>query len=211
MGDEAVDGSKLGTKLIFFVAIIGLALVAFIVGKSLVNTGVDGLEQSVQAVNDSRYSDYNGKVVRGRSVKSAIQNFSNEEVAIVVATLTYNDTGASSKYTGTGCNVGISNATMKNSSGANVANPAGICYNAQIADKSKSQSASITMENGKAIFNEDFAKDNSGNILYNLDTGALSKKGDIEYIADNASFNANLIQNSAGEICGILFVQKKLN
>ena len=34
MGDEAVEGSKMGTKLIMFVAIVALALVAFLVGKN---------------------------------------------------------------------------------------------------------------------------------------------------------------------------------
>lgn len=87
MGDEAIEGSKMGTKLIFFVAIVVLALAAFIVGKNLVNTGVNNLETAVQSVNDSRFSDYNGKVVRGRQVKSCIDSFSNENVAIVVVTL----------------------------------------------------------------------------------------------------------------------------
>lgn len=99
MGDEAVDGSKMGTKLIMFVAIIGLALVAFLVGKALVNTGVDNLESSARNINDSRFSDYNNKVVKGRSVKSALDTFANEEVIILVHTLTEGD--VSSNDTGT--------------------------------------------------------------------------------------------------------------
>ena len=87
MGDEAVDGSKMGTKLIMFVAIIGLALVAFLVGKSLINTGVDNMESSSKSINDSRFSDYNKKIVKGRAVKSAIDTFQNEEVIIIVHTL----------------------------------------------------------------------------------------------------------------------------
>lgn len=72
---------------------------------------------------------------------------------------------------------------------------------------------SISAKDGKAIYDGDFATDTSGagSILYNLDTASLNKKGSFEYIADNASFNAKLIQNSAGEICGILFIQKKLS
>lgn len=215
MGDEAVDGSKMGTKLIFFVAIIGLALIAFIVGKSLVNTGVDGLEQSVQSVNDSRFSDYNGKVVRGRSVKSAIQNFSNEEVAVVVATLACADKGTQAGVQAIvkdrSCTVTVSGAKMQNSAGT-ANNPViGIGYNALLA--APNGSATISLKDGKAIYDGDFATDTTGtgSILYNLDTANLSKKGTDEYIADNASFNAKLIQNSAGEICGILFVQKKLS
>lgn len=212
MGDEAVDGSKMGTKLIFFVAILGLALVAFIVGKSLVNTGVDGMEQSVQSINDARFSDYNGKVVRGRAVKSAIENFSNEEVAIVVCTLACADANGSltsttiAGYDDKAVEVQIKNATMTNSSGNTVANVTGICYNAQLE-----AGEPVTMVNGEAIFEKDFAHDEAGNITYYMNTGNLTKKGSGEYVADNSSFTANLIKNSAGEICGVLFAQKKLN
>ena len=214
MGDEAVDGSKMGTKLIFFVAIIGLALVAFIVGKSLVNTGVDGLEQSVQSINDSRYSDYNGKVVRGRAVKSAIENFANEEVAVVVATLNCADnmTGVAASVPNT-CTVNVNGVNMNKSDGTVTTGNkiVGIGYNALLAQPKAA--ATITAKDGKAIYDGDFATDTSGagSILYNLDTASLNKKGSFEYIADNASFNAKLIQNSAGEICGILFIQKKLS
>ncbi len=212
MGDEAVDGSKMGAKFIFFVAILGLALVAFIVGKSLVNTGVDGMEQSVQSINDARYSDYNGKVVRGRAVKSAIENFSNEEVAIVICSLACADANGIlsgttlSGYDDKAVEVSVKNASMTNSAGAVVSSVTGICYNAQLESGEP-----ITMKNGEALYEKDFAHDASGNISYYLNTANLGKKGAGEYVADNSSFNANLIKNSAGEICGILFVQKKLN
>lgn len=102
MGDEAVDGSKMGTKLIMFVAIIGLALAAFLVGKSLINTGVDNLETSSKSINDSRFADYNKKIVKGRAVKSAIDTFQNEEVIILIHTLsegsqTIKDDGAATE------------------------------------------------------------------------------------------------------------------
>jgi heme/copper-type cytochrome/quinol oxidase subunit 4 len=39
LGNEAIEGSKMGSQLIMFVAIVGLALIAFLVGKNLMNTG----------------------------------------------------------------------------------------------------------------------------------------------------------------------------
>lgn len=219
MGDEAVEGSKMGSKLIFFVAILALALVAFIVGKGLVNTGVDGLETSVQAINDSRFSDYNGKIVRGRAVKSALENFSNEEVAIVICTLSCADANGTltastlAGYDDKAVEVKIKNGKMKNSSGINVSEPVGICYNAQLDNgvEGNSQLATVEMSNGEALFEKDFKHDAAGNIEYNMSTGNITKKGTGEYISDNASFNVNLIKNSTGDICGILFIQRKLN
>jgi len=96
MGDEAVEGSSLGTKLIFFVAIIGFALVAFLVGKSLISSGIDGLEKTSRKVSDSQFSDYNKRVVKGRSVKSALDTFSGQEYIILVHTLAMGDADSSS-------------------------------------------------------------------------------------------------------------------
>ena len=104
MGDEAVDGSKIGTKLIMFCAIIALVLVAFLVGKSLINSGVNNLETTSKTINDSRFSDYNKKVVKGRAVKSAIENFNGEEVIILVHTLAE---GSTNKPGPTSTNDGI--------------------------------------------------------------------------------------------------------
>jgi hypothetical protein len=233
MGDEAIEGSKLGTKLIMFVAIIGLALVAFLVGKNLVNTGVDSMETSVASVNDSRFSDYDKKVVRGRAVKSAIDNFANSEVAIVVCTLKMADANGSALTSENLVNYDekstvqakISGASMNNSAGGTLESPIGINYNALLADVGNNYSftdesnadnniygnpVSLTMSNGYVTFDGDFAQDSSGNVAFDLNTTNITKKGSGEYISDSASFNANLIKNSAGEIIGILFMQKKL-
>lgn len=242
MGDEAVDGSKMGTKLIMFVAIIGLALVAFLVGKALVNTGVDGLETASRNINDSRFSDYNNKVVKGRSVKSALDTFANEEVIILVHTLSEGDfTGTSSsvktfeskinegrssddatvgKIQGNELSdtesieraVKVDPATGKtlkldSNSGIGKADPIFMDYNA-IAERDKIH----IDKNGGYIYDADFVTDKAtSSVVYNLQTRYTTKKGSPEYIADGSSFDANLIKNTAGEIVGVVFSQKKVN
>lgn len=243
MGDEAVDGSKMGTKLIMFVAIIGLALVAFLVGKALVNTGVDGLETASRNINDSRFSDYNNKVVKGRSVKSALETFANEEVIILVHTLSEGDkdkdvTGKEStrafeeklskarsendkikpsdKKLSQGINleraIEVSvpagkDLKLDSNGGIGTADPIFMDYNA-VAEDNK---VSID-KNGGYIYDADFVTDKStGSVVYNLQTRYTTKKGSPEYIADGSSFDASLLKNTAGEIVGIVFSQKKVN
>lgn len=257
MGDEAVDGSKMGTKLIMFVAIIGLALVAFLVGKALVNTGVDGLETASRNINDSRFSDYNNKVVKGRSVKSALETFANEEVIILVHTLNEGDHTISEfkggNHPGTesisqpnsfaekiadfrldddkeaGCinedaaktmtagdmkslyAVRVENGNKKLNLDSNVgigtSFPLFVNYNALAIDGKVSVD-----KNGGYIYDADFVTDsNTGSVLYNLQTRYTTKKGSPEYIADGSSFDASLLKNTAGEIVGIVFSQKKVN
>lgn len=230
MGDEAVDGSKMGTKLIMFVAIIGLALAAFLVGKSLINTGVDNMESSSKSINDSRFSDYNKKIVKGRAVKSAIDTFQNEEVIILVHTLSEGTTNisASGNYAGYKNSNNTPNQALKtwlgrdvddntlatNIDGAVFDSNAGIGkggswavnYNALLDGEHQ-----VTAKDGGYVYDADFMTDpKTGAVQYNLNTKYLSKKGAPEYIADGSSFDAALIKNSSGEIVGIVFSQKKL-
>ena len=230
MGDEAVDGSKMGTKLIMFVAIIGLALVAFLVGKSLINTGVDNMESSSKSINDSRFSDYNKKIVKGRAVKSAIDTFQNEEVIIHVHTLSEGSTdiaasGDYAGYTGTkkpadtalqswlGRDVddntlatNIEGAVFDSNAGIGKGKSWAVNYNALLDGKNR-----VTAKDGGYVYDADFMTDpTTGAVQYNLNTKYLTKKGTPEYIADGSSFDAALIKNSSGEIVGIVFSQKKL-
>lgn len=229
MGDEAVDGSKMGTKLIMFVAIIGLALAAFLVGKSLINTGVDNMESSSKSINDSRFSDYNKKIVKGRAVKSAIDTFQNEEVIILVHTLS-EGTGQTANVEGGPTGGGtyskgadlktwlgrdaddntlatkITDATFDSNAGIGKGGAWAVNYNALLDGKN-----AVTAKDGGYVYDADFMTDSkTGAVQYNLNTKYLTKKGQPEYIADGSSFDAALIKNSSGEIVGIVFSQKKL-
>lgn len=225
MGDEAVDGSKIGTKLIMFCAIIALVLVAFLVGKSLINSGVDNLETTSKTINDSRFSDYNKKVVKGRAVKSALENFNGEEVIILVHTLAEGSRPAAA--TTDNKNI-VSSSAVKSFLGLST-DVASTMQGVKIDgddkwDKQESAGngqnffvnynalvkAKVSLKNGNYVYDDDFATDASGNIIYNNNTENLTKKGSPEYISDGSTFKASLIKNSSGEIVGILFAQKKV-
>ncbi|MDY6245072.1 MAG: hypothetical protein SPL82_14570 [Lachnospiraceae bacterium] len=225
MGDEAVDGSKIGTKLIMFCAIIALVLVAFLVGKSLINSGVDNLETTSKTINDSRFSDYNKKVVKGRAVKSALENFNGEEVIILVHTLSEGSRPAAAttdnknivSASGVKSFLGLTTDVASTMQGVKIdgdnkwdsQEAAGngqnffVNYNALVKAK-------VSLKNGNYVYDDDFSTDASGNIIYNNNTENLTKKGSPEYISDGSTFKASLIKNSSGEIVGILFAQKKV-
>lgn len=247
MGGEAVDASKLGTLLIMFVAVVAIALAAFLVGKGLMNTGVDNLETTAGKINDSRFSDYNNKNVRGRAVKQAIDNFANEEVAILINNLAFNGPTAGGNPTvnasaidgvngtsdGTnycaipirtnGGTEGSTNVSGYATNGGTVSNVRFVNYNAvltlsntavpnpvrdQVADAASIYKDDTT---GTFIFLKDFMTTNGGDIRYYLRTTALNKKGNNQYIADTASYQASLMKNNSGEIMGIVFVQRKIS
>lgn len=234
MGNEAIEGSKMGSQLIMFVAIVGLALIAFLVGKNLMNTGLEQMESTVQSVNDSRFSDYNGKTVKGRAVKSAIDTFANDNVAIFVHTLSMggesdgtsglallqsghdqeswksthvNSSPATSGEGSSAIIWEISELSVDTNSGSSTDGESEpvifVNYGAQLSTEGQ-----FTVE-GKVTFSRDFALTKSGNVMCNADASLMSKQGSAEYIANSASFNAQLIKNSAGETIGIIFYQKK--
>jgi len=230
MGNEAIEGSKMGSQLIMFVAIVGLALIAFLVGKNLMNTGLEQMESTVQSVNDSRFSDYNGKTVRGRAVKSAIDTFANDNVAIFVHTLAMEgDSGQALLQSGhvgqegwqdihTNDNPVIDdNGLVKGSNLWKISGLAVDTNDGRSVDKDVlfvNYGALLSTEgkfefDGKVTFNRDFALTKSGNVQYNADGSLITKQGTAEYIANSSSFNAQLIKNSAGETIGIIFFQKK--
>lgn len=238
MGDEAVDGSKIGTKLIMFCAIIALVLVAFLVGKSLINSGVNNLETTSKTISDSRFSDYNKKIVKGRAVKTAIENFNGEEVIILVHTLAEGSCpaigGADKDKAGKTFNrsavetiLGYDQNALEGTKAQGVAiegdnnwdsqTGAGnginffMNYNALVStDTKNAKNAKVTLTNGDYIYDADFQTDDSQNVVYNNNVENLTKKGSPEYVSDSSSFKASLIKNSAGEIVGILFAQKKV-
>lgn len=231
MGDEAVDGSKIGTKLIMFCAIIALVLVAFLVGKSLINSGVNNLETTSKTISDSRFSDYNKKIVKGRAVKTAIENFNGEEVIILVHTLAE---GSSTKGTADKTKDGktfnkssvetileYGNGTLNGTKAQGIAVQGDNNWDSQTGSGNGrnffmnynalvSTDAKVTLTNGDYIYDADFQTDDSQNVVYNNNVENLTKKGSMEYVSDSSSFKASLIKNSAGEIVGILFAQKKV-
>jgi len=244
MGGEAVDASKLGTLLIMFVAVVAIALAAFLVGKGLMNTGVDNLETTAGKINDSRFSDYNNKNIRGRAVKQAIDNFANEEVAILINNLAFNGGGSGSEVTASAttipemfgtsgaktnyCQIPIctDNGNTENgivkgyyTNGTTTANGASFLnYNAvltlgnDIVSSGKTGKEYLYKDDttGTYVFLKDFRTTNGGDIQYYLATTPLGKKGNIQYIADTASYQASLMKNSSGEIMGVVFVQRKI-
>lgn len=248
LGNEAVEGSKMGTQLIMFVAIVAIALAAFLVGKGLVNSGLDNMETTVGKVNDSRFSDYNNKVVRGRAVKQALENFASEEVAILINNLAFNGVSTTQSELNFSAVAGAVNADKTNyfavpistdlgasasgqyasgytTNGQNCAKVRYMNYNAVLTLNPEATGAGRLVQSGDAsyksiykdsttggmVFTSDFLTGPGGDITYYLVTTPLQKKGDVQYVADSASYQASLIRNAAGEIMGIVFTQRKIS
>lgn len=76
----------LGIVLIALAAIIGLGFGVFAIAKGTANEGVTNVQEGLQGVSQSAYTDYDQKIVTGTQVISAYNNFEGKNVAILVMT-----------------------------------------------------------------------------------------------------------------------------
>ena len=86
MEKEISNGAMLGIVLIALAAIIGLGFGVFAIAKGVANEGVTGVQENLDVVNSSAFTDYDQKIVTGTQVVSAIQNFEGKNVSILIAT-----------------------------------------------------------------------------------------------------------------------------
>lgn len=91
MEKEISSGAMLGIVLIALAAIIGIGFGVFAIAKGTANTGVTNVQEKLEGVSQSEYSDYDQTIVTGTQVKSAYDNFAGKNVAVLIATQAVKD------------------------------------------------------------------------------------------------------------------------
>lgn len=228
MEKEISSGAMLGIVLIALAAVIGLGFGVFAIAKGTANEGIVGVQDSLNSVGESGFSDYNQKTVTGATVKSAITNYSGKSYAILVNTQGMNNgqitqSNHASVITMKGQNdstvaVGFVNFNALLSSDGTAtgqlgaewksANDSGSSFTAGTDVSAEASAADkIAFNSGTYITEAGFVMDN-GNIVFDNKTSSINTAGDALNIADNTKFKANLIKDSAGVIKGIVFEQQ---
>ena len=228
MEKEISSGAMLGIVLIALAAVIGLGFGVFAIAKGTANEGITGVQDSLGAVSESGFDDYNQKTVTGSSVKSAITNYKGKPYAILVNTIAMNNgqvTQSAHKSavafvgqdTVAKCFVNFNallstdgsallgkavatGAAMQASAGQDIGGGA-LGSNAVGADK-------MYLRSGTYVTAAAFQMVD-GNIQYDDETASINTTGDCLNIPDNTKFKANLIKDASGTIKGIVFEQQK--
>lgn len=107
MEKEISSGAMLGIVLIALAAIIGIGFGVFAIAKGTANTGVTNVQEKLESVSQSDYTDYDQTIVTGTQVKSAYDNFAGKSAAVLIATQavkdkTTDDAGLDPKAAGLG-------------------------------------------------------------------------------------------------------------
>lgn len=86
MEGEVSGIAKLGIVLIALAVLIGLGFGIFQISKGTANTGVNDVQKELDGVSTSQYTTYDQTTITGQMVRSAVQDFEGEQVAILIAT-----------------------------------------------------------------------------------------------------------------------------
>ena len=65
MEKEISNGAMLGIVLIALAAIIGLGFGVFAIAKGVANEGVTGVQENLDVVNSSAFTDFDQKIITG--------------------------------------------------------------------------------------------------------------------------------------------------
>ena len=231
MEKEISNGAMLGIVLIALAAIIGLGFGVFAIAKGTANEGVTNVQESLGAVGNSAFTDFDQKIVTGTQVVSAYQSFEGKPYAILIATQAIKDnTTASGTLSDKGAGltqaygsvaskfptVAAKETTEESATGMKVKNSKGtdieltfINYNAKLHGVGDA-TGKIGFDSSCWRTTEGYATSN-GKVLMNGVTGNMSKSGMAEYIPSGARFQAYLIKDLSGTIMGMAFEQLNSN
>lgn len=86
MEGEVSGIAKLGIVLIALAVLIGLGFGIFQISKGTANTGVNDVQKELDGVSTSQFTTYDQTTITGQMVRSAVQDFEGEQIAVAIAT-----------------------------------------------------------------------------------------------------------------------------
>lgn len=181
-GGDMSDGAKIAITLIVLGVLISIVFTILSFTRAATNQGVTSVQTSMDAMQLSRFDDYDQAIKSGTEVKAALKLFEGQPIAIVTRTMAQLEEAAN-----TGVNYG---ALLE---GTNTT--------------SHISSALVkTGTNSWYVYN--IALSAASTMTYNMNYLDSTKSGNPAYIRPTAKFLAELIKDSTGTIVGIVFTQQ---
>ena len=85
MESEVSGIAKLGIVLIALAVLIGLGFGIFQISKGTANSGITNVQNELDAVNISQFTTYDQAIITGQMVRTALDDFAGEQVAVLIA------------------------------------------------------------------------------------------------------------------------------
>lgn len=197
--EEGMSMAKMAVTVLLVVLVIGAVVAIVYAAYSWFGSGTDKLADNVTSISDSAMSQYDDKVLSGSDVLSALKNFRNSDMCIMVSNLN-NQKGTFQSDP---------DKADKTACYAYCALPS------QLADKA-GQETQLKYAAGPGSIGEQFLidgfayKDGSAiDIERNTNFSPTTTKGNANcFVKQNADWYANLLYDSTtGDVAGVVFRQ----
>lgn len=224
MDGEISKGTWIGATILAIVAILGLAFAVYGIARSLVNNSSADFVNTVDSASQSGFNDFDDTVVSGLQVRSAIDTYEGDKIAILV-----NTAGVQTLIKGesdplTKLNDARKEKLNMDSTKGTVTNVLALYddkyyvnYNALLEVNPNSTTINgvtgnfLTVGSTKEGFLRLLVgfkiKTGTNDLQFNLLKTNYKTTGQPEFIANGSNFSAKLIKDSSNVIVGIMFTQ----
>ena len=216
MDQEISKGTWVGATILAIVAILGLSFAVYGIARSLVNNSSADFVSTVDGVGTSSFNDFDGTTVSGLQVRSAIDTYEGDKIAILVNTAGIEEALKSASTKNTAAFVRQEAVKPEVDLLINFNGKYYMNYNAlfvpETADDGKLQIPLKDTTSGYLQYSGHFAMKTvdgkvTSDLLFNSLKSNFKTSGCSEFIATGSNFNAKLIKDASGTVVGILFSQ----
>lgn len=212
MDQEISKGTWVGATILAIVAILGLSFAVYGIARTLVNNSAADFVKTVDSVGTSSFNDYDGTVVSGLQVRSAIDTYEGDKISILVNTVGVQNAlkGADGKVTNMDWTKLVRQEPVDSNYNVGFTDNIGrayIAYNA-LFDLDGAGVTFTDSKEGYLVYNGPFKlHTDTSNLMFNSVKTNFKTTGCTEFIANGTNFNAKLIKDPTGTIIGIMFTQ----
>lgn len=212
MEDNVALGIRISVTVVLVASLVAIVLTLMVIGQSILGSGQNKLQTGLTQVQQQDLMQYSNVVKKGSTIKSAINMYQGEPIAILVKTsaLSTADAGfgdgnnastqptsGKGKYFNYGCLL-VNAGTVQGTDGKS---------HVVLNSSSTQNGGGLKTLQGQAHLESTLYIQN-GVKQTNYDTSGISSVGNAESILDNGLFYCQLIKDITGEIIGICFTQQ---
>jgi hypothetical protein len=214
MEDNVALGIRISVTVVLVASLVATVLTLMVIGQSILGGGQNKLQTGLTAIQQQDLQQYSNVTKKGSVVKSVLNLYQGEPVAILVKTTalfttTSGDNESSTnervsgegKYFNYGCLLVGHNA------------PTGVKFSSTGEDNMNhifvNGSTALKTISGVAHLEGQLSINSSGIKNTNYATAGTVGVGNSEAILDNGLFYCQLVKDITGEIIGIVFTQQK--
>lgn len=192
--EEGTSLAKMAVTVLLVVLVIGAVVAVVYMAYSWFTSGTDKLGDQVNSLDSSAYSQYDDRQCTGTDVLTALKTYRDSDVAILI---------------GNGAKGGTTDGYATNATSVQVANYCALIEGVTSSDASVPEVTSVVL-NDKGLWSVVGVSFDPETGMANRNTNfspTQNKASDYKsfYVSQKANFYSNLVYDSEGEVCGIMF------